>query len=82
MSICKDYIALSSFIVIFIFKLKKSFNSRYLFLINELKSNLNKESGTYLSVILGFLNCLVSMPEDLKDRLAIKFELEGIIFIF
>jgi hypothetical protein len=59
--------------------MKKSYNSPYLFLINELKTNLNIESGTYLSVILGFINCIISQPEELKERLTIKSQLEGTI---
>ena len=47
---------------------------------DELKSNMNKENVGYLTVVYGFLNCLLSQPEDLKVRLTIRFELQGKYF--
>jgi hypothetical protein len=48
------------------------YSSKYLILIEELKTHSNNDK--YLAVVLGFINCLLSQPEDIKDRLKLRFE--------
>jgi hypothetical protein len=38
---------------------------------------MNEESISYLLSIFGFINCLISQPEELSERLAIRFELQS-----
>lgn len=53
---------------------------RFDILIDELKNN--KNSNSYLYVVVGLINCVISQPEELKDRMAIKFELNSNIIVF
>lgn len=48
---------------------------RFQFLVNELKDNINTSS--YLAVVIGFINCLLNQPEELKERLRLRFELKS-----
>ena len=36
--------------------------------------NLNHQSMSYLTVLVGFINCLLTQPEDSRIRLNIRFE--------
>jgi hypothetical protein len=36
--------------------------------------NRQKNSDSYLAVLVGFINCLLSQPDELKDRLKIRAE--------
>ncbi|CAF0767609.1 unnamed protein product [Brachionus calyciflorus] len=54
-------------------KSEKGTSHRFSFFIDEIKNNVT--SGSYLSVIIGFLNCLLSQPDDVKDRINLRLEL-------
>ena len=54
-------------------------SNRFLVLTDELTNNLS--NNVYLSVIVGFINCLLSQPEDLNDRLRARTQFKSIFKI-
>ncbi len=58
----------------FIQKLNSNTN-RFEILTEDLKNNSNSDS--YLAVIVGFINCLISQPEDLRERLFLRTEFKS-----
>ena len=55
-------------------KKTNSFISRFTVILNELKNNSNQQSATYLTVLVGCINCLCNQPVELRKRLQIRFE--------
>ena len=59
------------------FKKKNSHTSRFTTILDELKNNSNQQSGIYLTVLVGFINCLISQPALLRKRLQMRFEFQS-----
>ncbi len=48
---------------------------RFSLVVDEIRANSGKlASGAYLTVLVGFINCLLSQPESLRERLNVRFE--------
>ena len=48
---------------------------RFSVVVNEIHAGLKDEASVgYLTVLVGFINCLLSQPETLRERLNARFE--------
>jgi len=48
---------------------------RFSLVVDEIRANsAEMASGAYLTVLVGFINCLLSQPESLRERLNVRFE--------
>ncbi len=49
---------------------------RFSVVVDEIRTGLNDRANVnYLTVLVGFINCLLSQPETLRERLNVRFEL-------
>lgn len=55
-----------------------SYTNRFTIITSELKNNSNQQSGVYLTVLVGFINCLINQPAQLRKRLQMRFEFQSL----